>query len=186
MGVDSSQIYQFPVGSPLGNLIVSDHQDLIGVSDGGQTVGDRDGGPVPGEFFQTLLDPALALHIQSASGLIQDQHRWIFQKDPGDGDSLLLSPRQTGTPLAHEGVVPLWERLDELVNVGLLRGLDNLLHGSPWLTVCNVLTDSAAEQVDVLLDDADLVSQAVQSEIPHILTVDGDPPCGHIVESGEQ
>ena len=61
------------MGAPLRDAVVSHHQDLIGILDGGQPVGDGDSSTVVGQGVQTLLDPAFALVVQGAGGLVQDQ-----------------------------------------------------------------------------------------------------------------
>ena len=61
------------MSAPLRNPLVVDDDDLVRVADGGQAVGDGDGGAVLGQLLQALLDVALALVVQGGGGLIQDQ-----------------------------------------------------------------------------------------------------------------
>ena len=59
----------------LGHPAVGDHQDLIGVPDGGETVGDGDNGLAPGQLRQGVLDQVLVLGVDAGSGLVQDEIR---------------------------------------------------------------------------------------------------------------
>ena len=102
-------------------ILLSDTtRDLIGVSDGGEAVGDGDGCTVFGQIFQTFLDPALALIIQGACGLIQNKDRRVFKKDPGDGNTLLLSAGQACAPLAHKGIIAVGKGHDKVMNMAFL------------------------------------------------------------------
>ena len=92
MGVDTSLCQQTFVGAPLGDTVFGDDDDLIRVSNGGQTVGDGDGRSVSGQLFKTLLDPAFALIVQSAGGLVKNQDRRILQEYPGNGYPLFWPP----------------------------------------------------------------------------------------------
>ena len=61
------------MGSTLCNSIFRENDDLISMFDRRQTVGNGDGRPVFGQFFQAALNPAFAFIIQGAGGLVQDQ-----------------------------------------------------------------------------------------------------------------
>ena len=70
--------------------------------------------------------------------------------------------------------------------VGFFGGVDDFFHGSAGLAVGDVFPDSAAEQVDILLNDADLTAQGLQGQGAHILPVDGDPSAGHVIKTGQK
>lgn len=88
------------MASTLNDALAVDDDDLVGIPDGGETVGDGDGGAVSGELLQAFLDVAFTFIVQGAGGLIQDQDRRIFKEYPGNGDPLLLSARKPCAPLA--------------------------------------------------------------------------------------
>ena len=91
MRVNALFLNQFLMGTPFGNAVVRDDQDLIRPVDGGEPVGDGDGGAVFGEFVQALLDPAFAFVVQGAGRFIQDQDGRVLQEHAGDGNTLLLA-----------------------------------------------------------------------------------------------
>ena len=63
-------------------------------------------------------DNALALIVERAGGLVQDQHAWIGGQRPRDRDALALAAREVGAALLDKGVVALRQFLDELVCAG--------------------------------------------------------------------
>ena len=82
--VDPALLKQALMCPALCDPILCDDNDLVRISYGGQPVGDGDGGPVSGEFLQALLDPALALIVQGAGGLVQDQDGRVLQEHAGN------------------------------------------------------------------------------------------------------
>ncbi len=104
-------------------LPVLHDQDLVGVDDGGQAVGDHQGGVVGGDAPQGGLDGLLGARVQGRGGLVEDQDGGIFEDHPGDGHPLLLAARQLQSAFAHRGVIALGRGLDELVQVGQPRRL---------------------------------------------------------------
>ena len=95
------------MGPLLGNAAVLDHQDAVGGPDGGEPVGDDQGGAAPAQLVEGMLDPGFRDAVQGGGGLVQNEDGRIFQKNPGNGYPLLLAPGQQGAPLAHIGVEPV-------------------------------------------------------------------------------
>ena len=82
---------EFVVGAGLDNLTLGQDDDLIGISDGRQLVGDHEGCPLGRYIVQSILDYFLGLWIQSTCGLVQDQYLGVGDDAPGNCDPLLLS-----------------------------------------------------------------------------------------------
>ena len=148
------------MGAPFGDPVLSDNDDFIRVADSGEPVSDGDRGPVSGQFFQTLLDPAFALVVQGAGGFIQDQDGRILQKDSCNGNALLLASGKSCPALAYIGVIPVRQFLDKVMDIGPFCSLDDLFHGSAGFPIGDVFPDGSAEQVYILLDHADLAAEA--------------------------
>ena len=77
--VDAILRQELLVSPVLGHPAVGDHQDLIGVPDGGETVGDGDNGLAPGQLRQGVLDQVLVLGVDAGSGLVQDDDGASFR-----------------------------------------------------------------------------------------------------------
>ena len=90
-------------GARLDDAAVLDHRDLVGLGDGGQPVGDDDGGPARTETLQGVGGAGLAGRVQVAGGLVQDQQGRIGDSGPGECDQLAL-PAASSAPRSPTGV----------------------------------------------------------------------------------
>jgi len=70
--------------------------------------------------------------------------------------------------------------------VGQTGRLDDLLPGRAGLAVSDVVRHRAAEEVDLLLDDADVLPQALEGDVLDVLPVDEDAASRHLVEAGDE
>ena len=66
---------------------------------------------------ERLLDRLLRLRVHGGGRLVQDQDARVVQDGAGDGDALLLAPREASALLAHLRVVAVRLADDELVGV---------------------------------------------------------------------
>ena len=60
--------------------------------------------------------------------------------------------------------------------------LDYLFPGRTGLAVTDVLDDSSGEKIYVLLNDADMVTQALELDVTDIFSVDLNRTAGNVVE----
>ena len=72
--------------------------------------------------FQRLLHGTLALRIQRAGGLVEQQYRRVLEQGAGDGDALLLAAGQACTAFAELAVEASRQFADEVVRFGGLGG----------------------------------------------------------------
>ena len=63
---------------------------------------------------------SLGLRVQVGGGLVQNHHCRVLQKQPGDGEPLLLAPGKAVAPLPHHGVQAVGQALDQVVDLGRL------------------------------------------------------------------
>ena len=103
LGVQAALLHQLLMGALLLDAVLGEHPDDRGVADGGQAVGDGEGGAAVRELFKRLLHQAFAFVVQGAGRLVQDQDRWVFEEHAGDGNALLLAAGQLYAALAHIG-----------------------------------------------------------------------------------
>jgi hypothetical protein len=137
-------------GAGLDDTAVLDHRDLVGLGDGGQPVGDDDGGPAGAEALEGVGDAGLAGRVQVAGGLVQDQQGRVGDPGPGEGDQLALPGGQQGAPLADLGVEAVGQAGDDLVGPdGPGGGLD-LGPGRLRPAEADVVQDRAREQEPLL------------------------------------
>lgn len=79
-GVGSAPGQQLVMGPLLGNAAVLDHQDAVGGPDGGEPVGDDQGGAAPAQLVEGMLDPGFRDAVQGGGGLVQNEDGRIFRK----------------------------------------------------------------------------------------------------------
>ena len=70
---------------------VVQHQDLIGLTDAGGTLGDEEGGNLSAKSGEGFSERGVCGEIQRAGAVIEDQYFRIFDEGPGDGETLLLA-----------------------------------------------------------------------------------------------
>lgn len=81
------------------------HDDAVGAFDGGEAMGDGDGGVVAAEEGgEGGIDEGFGLGVKGGGGFVEDQDVRVFDEGPGNGDSLLLAARELGAAGANGGV----------------------------------------------------------------------------------
>ena len=85
-------------------------EDLVGVPDGAQALGDDEGGPPGHQGAQRLLDLLLGLGVDARGGVVQDQDARVEEERAGDRDPLLLPAGERDAPLAdlRRRTPPAW------------------------------------------------------------------------------
>ena len=114
-GVLAAAGQQLGVAPLLDHPPLRQHHDPVGVADGGEPVGDHQGGAVarraePHERLEGALHLALALGVEGAGGLVEDQDGRVLEEGAGDGEALPLAAREQRPLLADLGVVALRQR----------------------------------------------------------------------------
>lgn len=76
--VQTAGFHQFSVGAGLGNPALRDHQDLIGVPDGVQPVGNDKQCLSLAQFADGLLDVAFVVGVHAGGGFIKYDDGGVF------------------------------------------------------------------------------------------------------------
>lgn len=165
--VDSSLGYELHVVTLLHYLSVLDDADHIRILDGGQAMGNDNASASRAGGVESLLDQLFALQVQGRGGLVQQQDLGIPHQSPGNGNPLLLSPRELSAPGSHPGIIAIGQADDEAVGVGTLGRCYDLRHGhrSPVVTIGYVLRDGSLEESGLLGDDAQAGSHSLQGQV---------------------
>src|ERR1700730_5984865 len=112
-----------------------------------------------GDLAHVLLDDALALVVERARGLIEDQDAWVGHQGAGNGDTLALPPGERSAPLAHHGVVALGQLQHEVMGAGERGSSDHALHGNGWNDSADGVAHRSVEQHLLLQHHAELTGQ---------------------------
>lgn len=159
---------------------------LVGVLDGGQTVGDDDGGATLHELFQRLLHDMLRLGVEGRGGFVEDEYRWVLEQGARDADTLSLSAREHHAAVADKGVVALGQRADEGVGIGGAGGHLHRLVAVVVVAEGDVVGDGVVEKDAVLRHQAYLPSQRPDVELADGRAVDTYLAAVGVVETRQQ
>ena len=131
-------------------------------------------GPAARDAHEIGVDDRLALRVERARRLVQDQHRRIDDRARGDGQALPLAARQVGRALPPGGVVAARHALDEFFRPRQLRGPHDLVERGSRPRDADVLAHRAAEKEVLLRHHADAAPQMVQLDLAQVHAVDLD------------
>ena len=104
VGVQPSGREQLLVLAALPDPAAVDDQDLVGLLDGGQPVGDDQRGPAGQGRGERVLNGNLLLGVEVRGGLVEQHDSRGLQQQPGQGDPLFLAARQPVATITHDGV----------------------------------------------------------------------------------
>jgi hypothetical protein len=139
---------------------VLDHIDVIRLIDKARAVARQDGGSAGHQPIQRGDDQRLAVGLDTARWLVEQQDVGVGQKRAGDADALLLPAGKTNAALADVGVVAARELHDELVGIRRFCGGDHLLHRRFAVAVADVVDDAVVEEERLLLDQGKVGTEA--------------------------
>ena len=91
MSVDARMLDKVVMRALLQNASLRDDADLVGAADGGQAVGDDDGGPAFPQAAQCVLHGALGFRVERGRRLVEEKNGRVFQKGARDGEALALA-----------------------------------------------------------------------------------------------
>ena len=91
LAIGQAALHQLLMRADIHDLALLHHQDLVAIDQGGQSVRDDHHRPAAGDAEQIGVDHRLALGIERAGRLVQDQDPWIVDQGAGDGDALALA-----------------------------------------------------------------------------------------------
>ena len=118
-----------PRASPARRCGRVEHDERVHAAHGRQPMRDHDRRPARHQRPERVLNERLALGVERARGLVEDQDRRVLQDRARDRDALALSAGELDAALADERVVAVRQRLDELGRVRELGGASHLRVG---------------------------------------------------------
>ena len=149
-------------------------------------MGDEEGGSVLHQSLHRVRDRSLGRQVHRAGGLVEDEHGRVSQERPGQRDALALATRQPHSALAHDGLVSIGERLDEVVRVRGPRRGHELLRSCLRACVEDVLRDRGREQDRFLQHDRELTAQVAEPVVANVDPIQQDPTAPRLVEARKQ
>ena len=131
--VETLKCQQLLVAPLLCHLPLLYHEYHIHILDGGEAVGDGDGGPPLLSSVQRVLDNLLALGVQGGGGLIQQEDGGVAEHGAGNDHPLLLATRQLLALATNVGLITLKNEILKILSALCLNILKkhDLTCGSP-------------------------------------------------------
>lgn len=165
--IHALQCQQLGVRPLLNHVPVAEAEDDVRVLDSGQSVGDDDHGPRLLGLLEHALDELLGLGVEGRRGLVEQQQARVADQGPRDRQALLLPARQEHAPEADLGVVPVGQRHDELVDLGVAAGLVQVVvrHRVGLDAEEDVVPDRALEEEGLLCHERDGLPVVPESDV---------------------
>ena len=116
------------------------------------------------------------------ASVVEDKDPRILENGPRDGDTLLLAARKLQPPFTDHRFVLVGQRLDKVMDMRRLCGLEHFLTSGIRVAIRDVVIDRIVEQDGVLRHDAQASAQTGLGHIADILTIDGNTPGIDLIE----
>ena len=118
-------LQQFLVGPDPGHMPFVEHDDLVCVLDGADTLGNDQNCGVFCLFCEGFAERRIRFEVQCGKAVIKNIQFRFFHQRPCDGQPLFLAARKIGPALGHKGVDPIRQGPDEIRGLGHLGGRRN-------------------------------------------------------------
>ena len=129
---------------------VGEEDDIVGVLNGGKSVGYHKERADIHQLFKRILNKHLGLGVDVSRCLIEDHDLGLVDDRSCKGDELSLTRREVVSALADLLVKSCRELVDDLVGVDVAASLHDLLVGHALLAEKNVASDRSREEENVL------------------------------------
>ena len=163
-----------------------ERDDTVDVTQRRQPVRNDDRGASFGRTAHVLLDHALALVIERAGRLVENENALRVEQGAGERDSLALAAGQVRAARADSGRVPVGQTCDEIVRARGPGGVDHARHVTLGRAERNVLRHGSPEDRIVLLHRADVAAQPRRIEHHRVHAVEQQAPFGRHVQLLDQ
>ena len=113
--IDGRGLHEFVVGPLCQDLAIVHQEDDVAVFDGEDALGDDEFRHVRDLVAEILADDGIGVGIDRGGRIVEDENLRALKQGAGDAEPLLLTAGDVGPAFVDRGVVPLRERVDELV-----------------------------------------------------------------------
>ena len=99
--INAAGAHEFLVGPALNDAPIFHQEDQVGPADGREPMSDHEGRPPCEQGGHRRLNELLALGVQVAGGLVEDEDLGRRQDGPRDGQALFLAAGKLDSTLAR-------------------------------------------------------------------------------------
>src|SRR5260370_32566693 len=174
VAIELAALQELTVPANIDGAALIQDQDGVRGDERGQPVRYHDDGAAVRDAPEIGVDAGLALGIERAGRLVEDQQLGIDQQRPRDRDPLALSAGKVARSLLDERVVAAPQALDEFLGARHAPGGGDLLEARRRAARGGVVPAGAGEQEWALQDDARAPPEMIQVDGADIHAVDAD------------
>ena len=184
--VEPAHGHQFTVRARFHDAALVEHIQRVGIGDGGEAMGDDDGGAILHQAIERFLHLPLAFGVERAGRFIEQEDRGIAQHGAGNRDALALAAGKFQAAFADAGVVALRQRGDEVVRGGIAGSLFDLGPACTGASERDVGGDGFVKQDRLLGDERHRTAQGGQADVANVVAIDGDHAAIDVIEAQEK
>ena len=174
------------MGAATHDAAVFQHEDLVGAPDGGDALGDDQGGAVRRRRGQGGPQAGVGGDVEGGEGIVEDVDGGFLHQRPRDGQALPLPARDVRAALRDVGGETAVEFLDEIGGLGDPQRLPHLLRCGVGAPVEQVGGHRPGEQVGFLRHQPDPRPQGIGVEVTHVDAVHQHLAAADVVQAGDQ
>ena len=165
---------------------VFEDNDFIDFAECAESMGDHEDGTPDNEFFQGRHDFQFSFDIEGGGWLIQHEDMGIAEKRTRNSEALALSTGEVFALITHQGAIALRPTHDGVMDVRLLRGFDDFVHGGIGPRYFEVFKDGTLEQYSFLEHHTDVLTQEGEWILASVSRIDLNHTPAHFIETGDQ
>ncbi len=163
------------------------HDDnLVGMLNGREAMGNHNRRPSPHQPFQRTLDQLLRLRVNVCRGLVHHKNGWVKGQRARKRQQLPLPRGERAASLGHGLAVTARKPADKLIRIDMLCSQLHLFLRDGFVSQPDIAADIPGKNKYILLDLTDGRPQTRLVQLPDINTVHGDPPALNIVIAPDQ
>ena len=149
-------------------------------------MGDHQRGAVGHQCFKGLTHRLLVYGIKMGRRFIQDQHGRIFQKRPGDGNTLALPARKPHAPFADHGLKPFGKPRHQFTQGCPLKCCGKFFFGRLRPGDQDIGAQGVVEKKSILCDERNLSAKVIKTVIAKIMPAESNGPLLRIPKTHEE
>src|SRR5437762_862526 len=160
--------------------------DPVGVHDRADPLSDDEYGRLAGVGAQCRAQPRIGARVERREAVVEEVDRRSLHKGARDRKALALAAGNVRPALVDGRVQPAGHLLDEVLRLGHLEGVPELLLGRILLAESKVARHCAAEQVRPLRNQPDPAPQVLERPLAYVDAVDEEAPLPDVEEARDQ
>ena len=174
------------VGALLDDATVVEDDDLVGITDSREAMGDDESGASLHDGVHAPLYELFGTGVYRGCCLVENEDGGIGNGSAGNSQQLALSHTEVTSVATEQGVIAIGQTTDEVRGSYQLGCLDTFLVGGIEFAVTDIVEDGAREEVRLLQDDAHAAAQRVFTDIGDGDAVVEDMSALYLVEAVDE